>query len=64
MDTNAIDQYNAKHYKLSASQRQERLDRLFIVLNIAALYGTIKNSIFETHVCNGLKTHYNIDKSN
>jgi len=35
-----------------------------LFLNIAALYGTIKNGIFETHVCNGLKTHYNIDKSN
>jgi len=31
MDTNAIYQYNAKHYKLSAGQRQERLDHLFIV---------------------------------
>jgi len=64
MDSNAIHQYNAEHYKLSVSQRQERLDRLFIVLNIAALYDTIKIGIFETHVCNGLKTHYNIDKSN
>jgi len=63
LDTNTIYQYNAEHYKLSAGQRQERLDRLFIVLNIAALYRTTKKGILETLVCNGHKTSYNVDNS-